>query len=281
MAWGQLSLEDKVRSLWNRKSCTQICDAIALPDTGVEGQLLKVEGVIYYYENGAWLPLNPMEIPLTFTSNAPEQVYTMYAERAFVIDEVQMGTPGTVGIELNGSTYTIGTLVNKYDKLTFTSQGNNLGTAIGHYVNVDFYDIRVSIPVCMIDWSESQTDNIIIVLTNVGNAANTAPITLRLTKADPNFTFTPNTTDSLVLANSVTYAVQNSQFTVSEQATRWNFTTGAGVFVQPGESLWISVLTEATGITGATSSITLSLSTSTSDSNTNNNLFITPTLYIV
>lgn len=278
MAWGQLSLENKVKSLWNKRNCTQICNSDTLPSVGVEGQLVKVDGVIYYYENGGWLPLNPMEIPLTFTASGH---YTVYAERAFVINELQMGTPGEITITLNGSAYTFGTLINKYDKLVFTSDGPNLGAAVGNYVNVDFYDIRVSIPTYLTDWAELETGKTIIGITNVGNSANTAPITIRLTKASPNFTFTPNSVDTTATINSVVYQVNNPSFTITEQATRWNFTTNVGVTIQPGESLWVSVPTQATGTTGATSSFTLTLSTSTSDTNSNNNTFITDTIYIV
>lgn len=278
--YGNLSLEDKVRILWNQKNCAKVCEIEDLPEEGVEGQLLRSGGVLYYFEDGVWKPLNSLSFPLTFDSNEPLQEIVMFAERSFTIDTIESGTPGTVEVTVNGNAYILGTLINKYDRIKFSTQGNGMAIVTGTYVNVDFYDIRVSIPVYKSSWAETETDNIIIGITNVGPIASTSPITIRLTKADPNFTFTPNVVDTSVIANGVTYAVNNDQFTTTTQATRHNFVTASGVYLQPGESLWISVPTEATGLSGGTASITASLAPNVNDLNANNNTFVTDTLTI-
>lgn len=279
MAWGLLTVEDKVRELWNRRNCSQFCDADSLPSVAKEGQVVRVGSIIYLYDGSGWIPLNEESIQFTLSGASSSQKIT--AQYPMVITSVEIGSPATVSLFLNGAAYTFGTLINKYDTLKVIGQGDVTGTLKGYRTTAEFFDVKVVTAVAKQSWTPSETDNIIIGIINVGNSASTTPLTIRLVKADPNFTFTPNNTDTIVLANGVTYAVNNDSFTFTEQAVRWNFTTKAGVYIQPGEALWISVPTEAVGLSGATSTFNTVLATGSGDANGFNNSFISDTIEIV
>jgi len=279
MPWGQLSTEDKVNQLWNKRNCAQICEVTDLPDNGVEGQVVRIGSLLYVHDGEGWIPVNEVSLPFELSGVSDKEDF--YAQHPMKITSINYGSPGTADIYLNGALYTFGNLINTHDHIKVVGQGIVKGQLKGYRTTAEFFDIKVVTSVVKQSWAMSETDNIIIGLLNVGNAANTGVLTIRLIKADPNFTFTPNTTDTLVLADGVTYAVDNPSFTFAEQATRWNFTTNAGVYIQPGEALWISVPTEATGITGANSTFNVILVTSTGDMNVWNNSYISETISIV
>ena len=256
------------------KCCGCIPEYTELPLTGNEHQLIRVGDIIYYWEEG-WFELGSNDVELQYKFEPDDLVKTYYAPYAFKITSIEYGSPGTVTIWLNGSAYSFGTLINKFDELTFTSTYSDNVIIRGEKVVVDFVDLKVSIPVYKAAWTvgELSTFYTIIGVTNVGATTFTDTIQLRLAKADPNLAYLPDSVETLVISDSQTFAVNNPDFTFVEQATRWVFTSNPGVELAPNESLWIAVSTELTAVSAGTANYTASLGTVTSsiDENANNN----------
>lgn len=213
-------------------------------------------------------------LPLTFTSDTLVQKY--YASYAFKITEMEMSFPGTVLISLNGSPYSYGTLINKYDELTFTSNYAGFVNVIGDKEYIHFADLRVSIPIAKEEWSVGYvpSEYTIIGVTNVGNATFTNTIAIRFSK-NASFTFTPNIVDTSVVIDGESYLVNNDQFTFVNQATRYTFTALPGTTLEVGESLWIAIPTVLIAGSPGTATFSASFHTTTTpyDFNTGNNSF--------
>ena len=93
------------------------------------------------------------------------------------------------------------------------------------------------------------TKEVVIRVRNFGPVATSAPVVFDVTKMDPVFTVTFDSTATQYTPAFTTFTLDNNEWTVVEQATRWRFTSKPGVVINPNETAFIGIKLTA-GVNG-------------------------------
>lgn len=93
------------------------------------------------------------------------------------------------------------------------------------------------------------TKEVVIRIRNFGSVATSAPIVFDVTKMDPVFTITFDSTATSYTPAFTTFSLNNEEWTVVEQATRWRFTSKPGILINPNETAFIGIKLTA-GVNG-------------------------------
>ena len=123
-------------------------------------------------------------------------------------------------------------------------------------------------------YAPGQTKNVVVRIRNLSPNPTTAPVTFYVQKMDPNFSVfvDPNATTVTVGVNN--FAVMNSDWVITEQATRWRFVSKPGVVINGNTTNFVAVQLTATGNQGATANLTTTVVSGTGggETPTNNNM---------
>ncbi|MBL0082820.1 MAG: HYR domain-containing protein [Saprospiraceae bacterium] len=126
-------------------------------------------------------------------------------------------------------------------------------------------------------YAPGQTKNVVVRIRNLSANPTTAPVTFYVQKMDPNFTVfvDPNATSVTVGVN--TFSVMNSDWVITEQATRWRFVSKPGVVINGNTTNFVAVQLTATGNQGSTAGMTTTIVSGTGggETPTTNNIKIT------
>jgi hypothetical protein len=120
-----------------------------------------------------------------------------------------------------------------------------------------------------------QTKNVVVRVRNLSPNPTTAPVVFFVQKILPNFTITPlpNSTTTVTVAG-VPYTLNNSEFTIVEQPTRWRFTSNTGVVIPGNSTKFIGMSVTAIGLPGNMGNMTTTVVNGTGggETPTNNNI---------
>jgi hypothetical protein len=123
-------------------------------------------------------------------------------------------------------------------------------------------------------YAPGQTKNVVVRIRNLSANPTTAPITFFVQKMDPNFSVfvDPNATNATVGINN--FSVMNSDWVITEQATRWRFVSKPGVVINGNTTNFVAIQLTATGNQGATANLTTTVVAGTGggETPTNNNM---------
>lgn len=93
------------------------------------------------------------------------------------------------------------------------------------------------------------TKEVVIRIRNFGSAPTSGAVVFDVTKMDPVFTVTFDSTATQYTPAFTTFDLNNSDWTVVEQATRWRFTSKPGVVINSNETSFIGIKLTA-GVNG-------------------------------
>jgi len=93
------------------------------------------------------------------------------------------------------------------------------------------------------------TKEVVIRIRNFGPAPTSAPVVFDVTKMDPVFIVTFDSTATSYTPAFTTFTLDNEEWTVVEQATRWRFTSKPGILINPNETAFIGIKLTA-GVNG-------------------------------
>ncbi|MFN8318494.1 MAG: PKD-like domain-containing protein [Saprospiraceae bacterium] len=123
-------------------------------------------------------------------------------------------------------------------------------------------------------YAPGQTKNVVVRIRNLSANPTTAPITFYVQKMLPNFTIfvDPNATTATVGVNN--FSVMNSDWVITEQATRWRFVSKPGVVINGNTTNFVAVQLTAAGNQGSTANMTTTVVSGTGggETPTNNNI---------
>ena len=119
------------------------------------------------------------------------------------------------------------------------------------------------------------TKPVVIRIRNFGGSVNTAPIVFDVTRMDPVFTLNFNPLDTVSTPAFTTFNLDNADWDLVVQGTRYRFTSKPGVVINPGTTAFIGVTLTA-GVNGNAKLNTRVVSgTGGGETPTTNNLKIT------
>jgi len=119
------------------------------------------------------------------------------------------------------------------------------------------------------------TKEVVIRIRNFGSAPTSAPVVFYVTKMDPVFTVTFDSTATAYTPAFTTFTLNNGDWTVVEQATRWKFTSKPGIVINSASTSYVGIKLTAGSNGNATLNTTIVSGTGGGETPTSNNLKIT------
>ncbi|MBK8699753.1 MAG: HYR domain-containing protein [Saprospiraceae bacterium] len=121
-----------------------------------------------------------------------------------------------------------------------------------------------------------QSKNIVLRIRNLSVNPTTAPVTFYVAKMDPSFMISVNPTATSTTVGVNTFAIMNSDWVITEQATRWRFVSKPGVVISGNTTNFVGITLTATGTQGANSGLntTILFGTGGGETPTTNNMKI-------
>ena len=170
-------------------------------------------------------------------------------------------------------------LVVLFSTILFTSCTNTIGVVEDEKIEVaetrSLPDLSPEHSTGSTSYLPNATKEIVVRIRNFGASSTTAPVVFDITKMVPIFTLTFDSTATSYTPAATTFSLNNEDWSVQEQATRYRFTSKTGVVIGPGEVAYIGIKLTA-GTNGNASLNTRVISgTGGGETPTSNNLKIT------
>lgn len=259
-------------------NCVKICTVESLGSASdYPGYLRRYDDKLWFSDGSTWIEISGKIETVSYPIWGGQTVFFI-ADRNFVITDMSFQYPITSSfssIKHNEELYVVGTPIYYGDRIEIISDEHNTLTVVKEYFDVPTLNLQATINYNFpFDNYGGMSYYMSVGIKNVSVVPTTDVFRFYVQKLSPIADFDVNPVTTQVDTPLATYYVENSNFTILEQATRWRFTSNSGVILQPMSTMWVGFEILGASIGNGNLTVTVVSGTGGSESPTTDNIFV-------